>query len=105
MGFSKINVDSWAVNAAQNKLYLIFENRAGKEIKIKKVKVKNEIEKTTTLNLILGDGEKNSNPVSLDCPPVNSGESYRFKVIIDYCFTEYGEEPTFSSSGTLIGVA
>jgi len=105
VGFSKVDVDNWTVDESTDKLFIIFENNAGKEIVIKQVKVRGEIEKTTLLDITMADDEKSSEPVIIDCPEISSGESYRWNVIIDYYLKQYGEEPTFSSSGTLIGLA
>ena len=105
-GFSKVDVDTWGViHTSSNKFNLIFKNDAGKEVRITQVTIKGETEKTTPLNVVLTDGERSKNWTYVNCPEIKSGESYRWNVVINYHHTEYGEEPSFSSSGVLAGVA
>ena len=102
VGFGKVQIDTWTVDAANDKLKLIFENRAGRNINITSVDVGGTVTNTA---IYLAEGSKSTGFETVDCPAINSGDTYRWDVTITYYYTEYGPGTSLTSSGTLSGKA
>lgn len=106
VGFSKIQVDTWTVDAAGDDLLLILENRAGKEINITNFDIGGVDTDVTswTTDWQMAAGDRSVNFVSVDTPAIDTGESYKWDIIITYYITDY-PGTSFSSSGSLAGTA
>ncbi|MCK4634722.1 MAG: hypothetical protein KAT37_02505 [Candidatus Aenigmarchaeota archaeon] len=108
VGFSKVQLDTWTVDAGADELLFILENRAGKEINITNFDVGGTNTDaatywTTTWNMAAGD--RSTNFVNVTSPSIDAGESYKWDITITYYMTEYGSGTTFTSSGSISGVA
>ena len=101
VGFGKVQIDTWTVDAANDQLKLIFENRAGKQINITSVDVGGTVTNTA---FVLNEGAKSTSFETVDCPAINSGDAYRWDVTITYYLTDY-PGTSLTSSGTLSGTA
>ncbi len=103
VGFSKVQIDTWGVDAANDDLKVIFENRVGKDITITNVTV--DTVANDGLAISLDAGEKSPSFVTLNSPAVDTGDSYKWDVTITYYIDEYGSSDTFTSTGMLSGTA
>ena len=103
VGFSKVQIDTWGVDAANDDLKVIFENRVGKDITITNVTVGTVA--NDGLAISLDAGEKSPSFVTLNSPAVDTGDSYKWDVTITYYIDEYGSSDTFTSTGMLSGTA
>lgn len=101
VGFSKVDIDTWAVDASSHQINFIFENRAGKQIKITNVNVEGVLTNTA---IVMAAGTKSSNFETVDCPSITAGDAFRWDVEISYYIVGY-EGTTLKSSGTLSGRA
>jgi len=101
IGFSKVQVDTWAVDGANDNVSFIFENRAGKEITITNVTVDTT---TTDTAITMPEGAKSAVFESVNCPSIDAGDAYRWDVTVYYTLTGYSGT-TLTSSGTLSGTA
>ena len=105
VGFSKVQVDTWTVDSTNDDLLLILENRAGKEINITQFDVGGTVTNTWMADWEMAAGDRSTNFITLDSPSINAGESYKWDVVVTYYITDYGSGTTFTSSGSLSGVA
>ncbi len=101
VGFSKVQVDTWAVDPTNDNVSFIFENRAGKQITITSVDVG---ETDTNTSIEMSEGSKSTSFVSVNSPSVDSGDAYRWDVTINYYLEGYNTT-TLTSSGTISGTA
>ena len=99
VGFNKVEIDSWAVDAANENVSFIFENRAGKKITITNTSVGGT---WTNTSITMAEGGKSTIFESVDCPDIDAGDAYRWDVTI-YYYIESFSGTTFKSSGTLSG--
>ena len=108
VGFSKVQVDTWAIDTGAQELKLILENRAGKQINITEIKVGTATAETFTPDWQMSAGAKDTAFRTVtSIPTVNAGDPYKWDVVITYCIVEI--DPTcatpITSSGTLSGTA
>ena len=104
VGFSKVQVDTWAVDATNDDIKFIFENRAGKQINITNVNVGGT---STPAAILMNSGSKSTGFETVDCPSINSGDAYKWDITITYCMPELDINclTLLTSTGTLSGVA
>ena len=105
VGFSKVQLDTWTVDATNDQLLFILENRAGKEINITQVEVGTQTTTAWTTDWNMAAGDRSTNFVNVTSPSIDAGESYKWDITITYYMTEYGSGTTFTSSGSISGVA
>ena len=104
VGFSKIQVDTWTVDANNNQLLLILENRAGKEINITEFDVGGTTTTAWMSNWEMAAGDRSTSFVNVSTPSIDTGESYKWDITVTYYMTDY-PGTNFTSSGSLSGVA
>lgn len=101
IGFSKVQVDTWKVDAINDDLYLIFENRAGKQINITSMDIGGT---ATNTSILLSEGAKSTSFETVNCPSITAGDAYRWDVVVSYYLVGY-KGTMLTSSGSLYGTA
>lgn len=108
VGFSKIQVDTWAVDVPNQDLELILENRAGKQVNITSIKVGAATAYAFTPHKEMSAGARDTTFTTVDTiPTVSVGDAYKWDIIITYYLPEVdpGLTTPLTSTGTLSGTA
>lgn len=109
VGFSGVDVVRFGLDSNTDDLQMQLQNRRADAITIDKVYVEpvaGGAGNSTTKSIALNPGQRTSGFELADTPlNVNSGDSYSYKVAIQYYFTDVGSGTKFNSTGTLSGTA
>ena len=109
VGFSGVDVVRFGLNSGTDQLQLQLQNRRADSITLTNVYIEpvaGGAGNITTQTAALAPGARSSGFINVNTPlNLNSGDSYSYKVSVEYYFTDVGSATKFNSTGTLSGTA